>query len=182
MASYSEQIAAYLRSDPALSPYGREVPEPPLLGVYNAMDDVYSGITKGGIYTRPLKMPDPTDNRGATPTAFNPISGTIRPSIVVRTESMVHHPQFLRMPQAMMVNIVVWMYAGSHDNGKIALEDMRSRVDLLMIDRDFKTDQGPRGHISWDFNFGVKENHQEFEGSLIDYTRYNMTTLLHLEV
>jgi hypothetical protein len=181
VASFSEQVASYLRSDPELSPYGVTVPEPPLLGDYDAINDIYEGIAKGGIYTRPLKMPDPTDNRGSTPTAFNPGSGVIRPSIVVRTESIVHHPQFIRMPQAIMVNIMIWMYGPSHDNGKIALEDMRTRVDLLMIDRDFQTDQGPRAFVSWDFNFGVKENHQEFEGSLVDYTRYNMTTLLHLE-
>jgi hypothetical protein len=181
MASYAEQIATYLRSNPATNPYGNAVPSPPLLGTYDALNDIYTGIAKGGIYTRPLKMPDPTDNRGSTPTAFNASSGVIRPSIVVRVESMVHHFQFTQMPTAINVNVVVWMYAASHDNGKIAIEDMRARLDFLLDGYIFTTDQGPKGFVDWDFNFGVKENHQEFEGSLLDFTRYSITTLRNLE-
>ena len=181
MANYAEQIAAFLRSNTMEDAYGRPLTGDPLLGVYDPVNDVYSGIAKGGIYTRPLKAPDPKDNRGATPTAFNPESGSIRPSIFVRLESIVHHPQFQTVPNAAIVNVTIWMYGPSHEGGKIAMEDMRYRIQRLLHGRVYMTDQGMNGHIAWDFTYGVKENHEEFEGSLVDYSRFGITTLLSKE-
>lgn len=179
--NYAEQIAAYLRTDPATNSSGVTVPSPPLLGTYDIVNDIYSGLASGGIYTRPLKLPDPDDNRGATPTAFSSQSGRMRPSIVVRIESMVHHPQYLRFPNAVDVNILTYMYAPSHDTGKIVLEQLRLRLNLLLMGQTLPTDQGPKAHISWDFTFGTKENHDEFEGSLSDFTRYKVSTFLAIE-
>jgi hypothetical protein len=174
--NYAKQIAAYLRSDPATDPEGNAVPSPPLLGTYNAIDDIYEGIAQGGIYTKPLKLPDPLDNRGATPTAFSASSGRIRPAIVVRLVSIPNHFQYRAIPKAVVPSVAVWFYGASHDTGTETMEEMRRRVELLLTNYIFETDQGPWAHVEHDFTWGIKENHAEFDGSMVDFARYAIIT------
>jgi hypothetical protein len=179
--TFAEIIANYLSSDPATFPDGTSVPSPPLLGTYDAVHDIYPGLATGGIYTRPLKLPDPNDNRGATPTAFSSASGQIRPSIVVRTESIPKHFQFRTISQAITPTVLCWFYGPSHAAGKSAMEDMRVRVERLIDQHYFVDQNGFNAYCEYDFNQGRRENHNEFAGSLVDFTRFVITTLRNKE-
>lgn len=186
--AYHIQIRDYLRSDPAVDASGRDLTsETPLLGSLTGTAPVdpeteqdsrsYSGLAKGGIYHYTPKPWDPSDNRGVTPIAFSATSGSIKPTITVTLVSIPQHFQHQAIENAIVPSVNIWFYAPSHENGYNSIELMRQRVDALLAGYIFETDQGPIAQVKWGFNFGVQENHRQFPGSIVDYTRFDITTL-----
>lgn len=191
MRTYAGQIADYLRSDPSIAADGSDISLlTPLLGTLTGgapgpgEQDArsYSGLAAGGIYTRAPKPWDPKDNRGATPIAFSATSGVIKPCLAVIQESTIPHAQAERILKAQNVSISVWMYAPSHETGKEIAEAMRVRIDALVDNYLFTTDQGFGASIRFAYSLGLVDNHREFSGSLVDFVRYFITTLRGPEV
>ena len=179
-------IKNYLSSDPSVDAKNRPIDiGNPLLGVRDGAPPMsgidfrpYTGIARGGIWTREPKPYDPADRRGATPTAFDAEEGgLIRPCIWVTEESQINHYQFQRITQATDVGILVWYYAPSHNNGNIALEEMDRRVCKLLDDYHFTTNRGFGAQARWSFHYGARDNHRQFPGSRVAFTRFYITTL-----
>lgn len=196
--NYAKIISDYLKSDPAIDAAGEAIsPSDPLYGVRvgppggNPDFRPFSGIARGGIWTHEPKQHDPRDTRGATPWAFDAdpeatdaedMGGTIRPVISVVEESQINHFQFERIKKAINVGIVVWYYAPAHNSGKIAMERMDERVTQLLDGYHFTNDRGFGADVRWDFHFGERDNHRQFPGSKVAYTRFYITTLRGQEV
>ena len=184
--NYHIQIKEYLQSNPTVDAEGNDISmETPLLGTLTGSAPApgeqderdYSGLAKGGIYHYVPRPWDPDENRWVNPIAFKASSGSIKPLVVVKLLSIPTHFQADPALKAITPSVECWMYAPSHENGLNSMELMRQKLDQLLDGLIFQTQQGPWAQVQFGFNFGVQDNHREFPGSVVDFTRYDLVTL-----
>ncbi|MDQ3168364.1 MAG: hypothetical protein M3P94_06925 [Chloroflexota bacterium] len=141
----------------------------------------YSGILQGGVWDRPLRR-DP--GPGQTVDAFYEagVRGRmIRPSIVVVDRGDAPHPQEEAIYTAYRQDCYVYFYAPATTSGKNSIYAAQGRVKQLLHYWRFQTDDGPWASVDYVGRLGVYDN-EEFIGSVMDYSRYQITSRFSDEV
>jgi len=140
--------------------------------------DHYTGIARGGIWTRKLKR----NGDGDTPWAFytSQKGRKIRPSIVVLDDGDSPHPQRDSIPTAYNQVVRIYFYAPATESGKQAIEDMRARVYAL-IDHEasggwvFTSAEGPVVFPRYIDRLGRRDS-EVFIEAVEDYQRFVLTS------
>jgi hypothetical protein len=139
----------------------------------------YSGIAKGGVWTRKLKRLSP----GATPQAFADTTDDqtliIRPSIVLLDRGDKPHRQRAAIPGAYNQSVWIYFYGPATQAGKDAIASMRQRVYEL-IDHDasgwtFQTAGGPVAFVQLVDRNGTHDS-ETFKEAVEDFQRYQVTS------
>lgn len=169
MAGNVDAVADLLATDAAL--VGSKITTPQ--GSY------YSGILRGGVWTRPLKRDAPA----ATVEAFyaGEKGRMIRPSAVVMDLGDILHPQERWIPSAYVQTVPIYIYAPANNDGKEAIARARARIYDVLQDYVFATDAGPRAFVAYNDRTGVRDS-EEFPEAVLDVVRYRITSRMRNEV
>ena len=166
MAENVEIIADYLRADATL------------LGTFDALSNSWSGLARGGIWTRKIKR----FGAGNTPQAFtahDDKASMIKPSISIRDMGDTRHRQEDAIPTAYNQFIWIYFYAPALASGKEAVKDMRRRVyellDFTYSGWRFTTEDGTLARLELVDRRG-RHDSETFKEAVEDYQRYQITS------
>lgn len=166
MAENLELVAAYLRTDAEL------------LGTFDAPSNSYTGLARGGIWTKKLKREGAKDTAIAF-TTLQDGAKMIKPAIVLMDRGDNEHRQSDAIPTAYNQYIWVYYYAPAFDSGKEAIKLMRRRVyellDFTMSGWRFETEDGPLARLKLLDRRGRMDS-ETFKEAVEDYQRFELTS------
>ena len=170
-----ERLSEY----PLIDPYGNVIDSPPVTNLVDGVAiprDVGTPppLLEGGLWSRRLTPGDPLSTKGATPQAFTP-AGQIRPSMVVRDEGAVRSISTTSPENAQVETVTLFSYTPSHSTGKDIVQYTKVVCNRLLDDWFFTSEYGTTSFVRWAFELGLRDNHQEYTGSMINFVRYSVT-------
>lgn len=133
----------------------------------------YSGILKGGVWSRALKREPP----GNTPEAFyeSDKGRMIRPSAVVLDRGDLPHRQRMAIPTSYNQRIHIYLYSPATATGKDAMIAARRRIHAILNNLWIVTEDAQNGYLSYDERVGVSDS-EEFPEAVYDLLRYQLTS------
>lgn len=142
--------------------------------------DGYTGILRGGVWTRRLKREPP----GHTPQAFNgtdEAAKLIRPAAVILDRGDAPHRQRPAIPSAYQQTIPVYVYAPATATGKEEIAAARYRIWELLDKFVFATENGPMAFVEYVDRVGILDV-EEFPEAVCDTMRYRVVSRIANEV
>jgi hypothetical protein len=151
--------------------YDRLRLDPVLTGTLTAGQ--YTGILKGGVWTRPLKR----EGAAATPEAFyDAAQGKMnRPAAVVVDGGMAVHRQIEAIPHAYVSLPRIVLYAPAGQGGKNAMNTAFSRIYDLLHNYRFLTEENTYASLVFADRTTLLDS-EEFIGALSSIMRFQVTS------